>query len=92
MKNHVSLTPLAVSYQYEHGPRSFPLSGNRRDCARSRQQRRLLLGVSILVILCWTIGAIFLIGTRREERSPAEMLAQQGVIAALFPEEMEGSR
>ena len=92
MKNHVCLTPLAVSYQCDHGSHSFPLAGNRRDCTRARQQRRLLLGVSILLILCWTIGAIWLIGARREERSPAEVLAQQGAIVALFTDEMERIR
>jgi hypothetical protein len=61
------------------------------DFTRVRRQRRLLLGVSILLILCWTIGAIWLIGVRRGERSPAEVLAQQGAIAALFPGEIEGS-
>jgi CHASE3 domain sensor protein len=52
------------------------------DGSRSRQQRRLLLGVSLLLILCWMIGAIWLISMRRGERNMTEVAAQQRVIAA----------
>ena len=92
MKSRICLTPLAVPFQNDH--RSiFPApAGNRIDCARARRQRRLLLGMSILLILCWALGAIWLIGVRRGDRSTAEVLAQQGRIAALFPEEMVRSR
>ena len=92
MKSRVCLTPLAVPFQND--PRSiFPApAGNRIDCTRARRQRRLLLGVSLLLILCWTLGAIWLIGVRRGERSTAEVLAQQGTIAILYPGEMVESR
>jgi hypothetical protein len=48
--------------------------------------------MSILLILCWTIGAIWLIGVRRGERSTAEVLVQQGMIATLYSEKMVSSR
>jgi hypothetical protein len=54
------------------------------DVFRSRQQRRLLLGVSLLLILCWMIGAIWLISARRGERNMAVVSVQQRAIAASF--------
>lgn len=80
MKSRVCLIPLAVPFQPG------------MDCTRARRQRRLLLGISILLILCWASCAIWLIGARRGERSTAEVLAQQRTIVALFSEEMERSR
>lgn len=88
MKCRVCLTPSGVPFQADH--RSQPV--NRMDSNRVRRQRRLLLGVSILLILSWTISAIWLISARRGERSRAEALAQQRTIAALFPEEMVSRR
>jgi hypothetical protein len=52
----------------------------------------LLLGVSLLLILSWTIGAILLISMRRGERDRTEVLAQQIAIAALFSTETAPSR
>jgi hypothetical protein len=52
----------------------------------------LLLGVTLLLILSWTVGAIWLIGVRRGERSTAEVVTQQETIAALYSEERESSR
>ena len=92
MKNRVCLTPLAVPFQSDRRSHSFPAALHRLDGTRVRRQRRLLLGVSILLILCWAIGAIWLIGVRRGERSTTEVLAQQGTIAALYPGEMVESR
>lgn len=92
MKSRAFLTPLSVAYQHDHRSHSFPLASNRMGCIRIRRQRRLLLGASLLLILWWTIGAIWLIGVRRGERSPAEVLAQRIAITALFPEEMKRSR
>lgn len=92
MKSRVCLTPLAVPFQNDHRSNSLAPAGNRIDCARARRQRRMLLGMGILLILCWAIGAIWLIGVRRGERSTAEVLAQQGTIFALIPEEMVHSR
>ena len=92
MKSRVCLTPLAVPFQNDHKSH-FPVpADNRIDSIRVRRQRRLLLGVSLLLILCWTVGAIWLIGVRRGERSTADVVAQQGTIAALYSGERERSR
>lgn len=89
MKSRDCLTPLAVPFQNNH--RSlFPASAdNRIDCTRARRQRRWLLGVSLLLILSWTVGAIWLIGVRRGERSLIEVVTQQETIAALYSKERE---
>ena len=92
MKSRVCFTPLSVSFQPERRTYVISSAVNRLDGARARRQRRLLLGVSILLILSWTIGAIWLIGVRRGERSTAEVVAQQGTIAALYAGERERSR
>lgn len=92
MKSRGYFTPLAVQFPHGHRSPTFSAVVNRLDSTRVRRQRRLLLGVSILLILCWAIGAIWLIGVRRGERSTAEALAQQRTIAALFSEEMVSSR
>lgn len=92
MKCRVCLTPLAAPFQSGQRSPSFPSAINRLDCTKGHRQRRFLLGVSFLLILCWTISAIWLIGVRRGERSTAEALAQQRTIAALFQEEMVSSR
>lgn len=92
MKSRVCLTPLAVTFQSGHRSPTIFSAVHRLEGTRVRRQRRLLLGVSILLILGWTIGAIWLIGVRRGERSTTEVLAQQGTIAALFPGGMERSR
>lgn len=88
MKSRVCFPPLAVSHR---SPSFFP-AGQRLDGSRARRQRRLLLGVSILLILGWTLGAIWLISVRQEERSTAEALARQGTIAVLFSGEIGRSR
>lgn len=92
MKNHGCLTPLAVPFHSDRRSHSFPATLHRLDGARVRRQRRMLLGVSILLILCWAIGAIWLIDMRRGERSTTEVLVQQGMIAALYPGEMVSGR
>jgi hypothetical protein len=88
MKSRVCFPPLAAP----HRSPSFSLAGHRLDGSRARRQRRLLLGVSILLILGWTIGAVWLINVRRGERSTAEVRERQGAIAALLPAEMASSR
>lgn len=85
MKSRAHNIPFSFSFQ--HGLRSL-----RRECSRTRQQRRWLLGVSILLILCWVVGAIWLINVRRGERGTAEVLAQKGTIAALYAGETVDSR
>ena len=84
MKSRVCFTPLAVPFQSDRRFPSFPAARHRLDGTRTRRQRRLLLGVSLLLIFSWTIAAIWLIGVRRGERSTAEVLAQQETIVALF--------
>jgi CHASE3 domain sensor protein len=84
MKSRVCFPPLAVPCRPGHRSSSFSPA--------IRRQRRLLLGVSILLILGWTIGAIWLINVRRGERSTAEVRERQGAIAALLPAEMARSR
>ena len=84
MKNRVCLTPLTAQFQSGRRPHSFSATLHRTDDTRARRQRRLLLGMSILLIFSWAIGAIWLIGVRRGERSTAEVLAQQETIVALF--------
>lgn len=76
MKNRVCLTPLTAPFQSGHRSSSFSPA--------IRRQRRLLLGVSILLIFSWTIVAIWLINVRRGERSTVEVRAQQETIVALF--------
>lgn len=88
MKSRVCFSPLSVSLQPGH---RFP-SFSPVVVTRARRQRRLLLGMSIALILCWMIGAIWLIDVRRSERSTAEVLAQQGAIAAILSTEMVNSR
>ena len=92
MKNRVCLTPLTAPFRPGRRPPSFFPAGHHLDGSRARRQRRLLLGVSILLILCWTIGAVWLINMRRGEWSTAEVLERQGAIAALLPAEMESRR
>ena len=70
-----------------YSPSFSPLS----PCAL-RRQKNLLLGMGLFLIFCWTLGAIWLIGVRRGERSTAEVLAQQRTIAVRFQGEMVGSR
>lgn len=57
-----------------------------------RRQKNLLLVMTLLLIFCWTLGAIWLIGARRGERNTAEVMAQQRTIAALLPAEMVSRR
>jgi hypothetical protein len=52
----------------------------------------VFLGVSLLLVLSWTVGAIWLIGVRRGERSLAEVVTQQETIAALYAGERESRR
>lgn len=92
MKSRVCLTRLVVPFQHDRRLHSFSSAVNRLDITRACRLRSLLLGVSILLILCWTIAAIWLINVRRGERSTAEVLAEQRTIAAFFPEEMARSR
>lgn len=84
MKNRVCLTPLTAPFQSAHRSPTFSGDVHRLGGTRVRRQRRLLLGVSILLILGWTLGAIWLINVRRGERSTVEVLAQQETIVALF--------
>jgi len=77
MNRRVNVLLFSVSFQ--HGQRTRSL-----DVSRSRQQRRLLLAVSFLLILCWTIGAIWLISVRRGERNMAEVFVPQRPITASF--------
>jgi len=77
MKSHANVISFTVPF--EHGQRSKNV-----DIYRSRQQRRWLLGVSLLLILCWMVGAIWLISVRRGERSTAEVAVLQRVMAASF--------
>lgn len=77
MKSRTNVLPFSVPFQSAQRAR-------RVDGSRSRQQRRLLLGVSLLLILCWMIGAIGLISLRRGERNMAEVSVQQRAIAMAF--------
>ena len=88
MKSCEAYIPVSVPFQ--HHQRCQPVKS--KAGPRSRQQRRLLLGVSLLLILCWTIGAILLISLRRGERNMAEVLAQQRAIAASFPPKIAPGR
>ncbi len=88
MKSCDNFIPVSVPFQ--HNQRFQPVKS--KVGTRSRQQRRLLLGVSFLLILSWTIGAIFLISMRRGERDMAEVLAQQSAIAASFSTEIAQRR
>lgn len=81
MKSRTHVPPF--SFPYQQGQRSKTM-----DVLRPRQQRRLLLVVSLLLILCWMIGAIWLISVRRGERNLAEVSVQQQVIAASFSAKM----
>ena len=88
MKSYDNFTP--VSAPFQHYLRDQPVKS--KAGTRSRQQRRLLFGVSLLLILIWTIGAILLISMRRGERDMAEVLAQQRAITASFATETARSR
>ena len=92
MKSRICFPPLSAPYQAEHRSFTFSSGIKRLDGTRARRQRHLLLGVSILLIICWVVGAIWLISARRGERSTADVLAQQKAIAILFPSEMTGNR
>lgn len=84
MKNRVCLTPLTALSQSGHRSPAFSGAAHRPGGSRVRRQRRLFLGVSILLIISWTVMAIWLIDVRRGERSTVEVRAQQETIAALF--------
>jgi hypothetical protein len=88
MKSCDNFIPVSVPFQHKQRFQAVKCKVG----TRSRQQRRLLLGVSLLLILSWTIGAILLISMRRGERDRAEVLAQQIAIAALFSTETAPSR
>ena len=88
MKSCDNFTPISAPFQ--HYLRVQPVKS--KAVTRSRQQRRLLLGASILLILSWTIGALLLITMRRGERDMSEVLAQQRAIAAAFSTEIARSR
>ena len=88
MKSCNNFTP--VSVQFQHNLRYQPVKCKAGTC--SRQQRRLLLGASLLLILSWTIGALLLISMRRGERDMSEILAQQRAFAASFPTETASNR
>lgn len=47
----------------------------------SPRQSQILLGLSLLFIMCWMIGAIWLIRVRHDERSLADLSEHQGSIA-----------
>jgi hypothetical protein len=49
------------------------------------QQRQLLLGVSLLLIFCWTIGSIWLISVRREEGKMAAIKEDKERLSLLLP-------
>jgi len=85
MKNRVCLTPLTAPFPSAHRSHTFSGAVHRPGGTRARRQRRLLLGMSILLIFSWTIVAIWLINVRRGERSTVEVRAQQETIVALFP-------
>lgn len=88
MKSCANFIPVSVPFQ--HNQRLQPVKS--KAGTRYRQQRRLLLGVSFLLILSWTIGAILLISMRRGERDMAEVLAQQRTIVATFSTAIARSR
>lgn len=50
------------------------------------RQHQLLLGIGIFLLLCWTIGSIWLINARQSGLSAAEILAEQETSALLFSE------
>ncbi|MDO9079678.1 MAG: hypothetical protein Q7U44_02690 [Desulfuromonadales bacterium] len=75
-------TYIPVSVPFQHHQKYQPVKCNAGT--RSRQQRRLLLGVSLLLILSWMLGAIWLISLRRAERNMTEVAVQQRAIAAVF--------
>ena len=88
MKSCANFIPVSIPFQHNQRFQSVKSKAG----TRPRQQRRLLLGVSLLLILGWTIGAIFLISMRRGERDMSEVLAQQRAIAASFSMEIARSR
>jgi hypothetical protein len=65
-------------------PPSFALGGKRYF----RRHRQRLPGMIVFLIICWTIGSIWLISVRRSERSMQELHAQQAAVAQLLPAEM----
>lgn len=94
MKSHV-YSP-RFSPQHRQGSRvCYPVvkridTATIKGCAR--QQRTVLRGLSLFLILCWTIGAICLINARRGELNAAEALASRGTIAVPGVAEMERDR
>lgn len=49
-----------------------------------RRKRPVLLGASILLIICWTIGSIWLINARMVERSTEDLLERRTIISVLL--------
>lgn len=90
MKSRICFPHLSAPYRTEHRSFAFSPVIKRLDGTRARRQRHLLLGVSILLIICWVVGAIWLISARRRERSTADVRAQQKAIVIVFPSEMNG--
>lgn len=86
MKSCDTFIPVSVPFLHKQ---RFPVKSNAGT--RSRQQRRLLLGVSLMLILSWMIGAIWLITLRRAERNTTEVAVQQRAIAAVFSTNCSGS-
>ena len=86
MKSCDNFIPVPVPFQQQR----FQLVKSKVG-TRFRQQRRLLLVVSLMLILSWMIGAIWLISLRRAERNMTEVAVQQRAIAAVFSTHCSGS-
>lgn len=84
MKSRICSTPFSIPARISHQPKESHLL--------ARRQRNLLLGVSLLLILCWVLASIWLISMRREARRLAEVGREQEIIALLFPAEEAISR
>jgi hypothetical protein len=58
--------------------------GSKGDLNRHRQ---LFLKIGLLLILCWTLSSLWLIGLRRSERSQEDVGERKATVALILPAE-----
>lgn len=57
-----------------------------------QRHRPMLLGMMVFVIFCWMLSSIWLIGTRRSERSVENIGERKTIVTLVLPAEKLASR
>lgn len=96
MKSHSFSPSFSPTLRSIHRSGNYSVVVKRVDLStvkgRTRRLQHILLGMSLLLILCWTIGSIWLISVRQGERSHAEQMERRGAIVRCSPEELAENR